>query len=244
MLQTHLCSKIDNNKKSYRRKQPNRLQYFWGDNLKDIPFFSTELGVASLTLREIPYSKRAYILIRDTQEGEAFLRECAGFCCVAGAEEIYASGHTACQAYPEHTAILQMQIHKEQLEESDAYLFPVTEASVGLWRQLYNEKAVNIPNAAYMTAADEKELIRSCGGYFIHKDGSLLGIGRVEGNMILWISSCIPGQGKTVLCALAHTLTDEIITLEVSEKNTKAMAFYERMGFVPSKKLSCWYRIK
>ena len=219
------------------------LKCFRGDNLKDIPFFSTELGVASLTLREIPYTKRAYILIRDTQDGEAFLRECAGFCRAAGAEEVFASGHSACRAYPEHTAILQMQIRKEQIEASDAALFPVTEATVGLWRQLYNEKAVRIPNAAYMTASDEKDLIRSGGGYFVHHNGTRLGIGRVDGDTILWISSCIPGQGETVLRALSHALTEEIVRLEVSDKNEKAMAFYAQIGFVPVAELSRWYRI-
>ena len=42
--------------------------------MKDFPLFTTENGVASLILKEIPYRSEAYIILRDTQSPEALLR--------------------------------------------------------------------------------------------------------------------------------------------------------------------------
>ena len=61
--------------------------------MKDFPLFTTENGVASLILKEIPYRSEAYIVLRDARSAEALLRECADFCRACGAEKVYASGH-------------------------------------------------------------------------------------------------------------------------------------------------------
>ena len=37
--------------------------------MKDFPVFTTEYGVASLTLKEVPYREEAYVLLRDVQPG-------------------------------------------------------------------------------------------------------------------------------------------------------------------------------
>ena len=60
--------------------------------MRNIPVFTTEYGVGSLILREIPYRQEAYIRIQDTKEPEAFLGECVDFCKAAGAERIYGTG--------------------------------------------------------------------------------------------------------------------------------------------------------
>ena len=41
-----------------------------GEKMKDFPMFTTEFGIASLILREIPYRGEAFILIQDTQQPE------------------------------------------------------------------------------------------------------------------------------------------------------------------------------
>ena len=61
--------------------------------MKDFPMFTTEYGVASLLLKEIPYKETAYIIIRSSQEPEELLKECISFCRMVGAEKIYARGH-------------------------------------------------------------------------------------------------------------------------------------------------------
>ena len=43
--------------------------------MKDFPVFTTENGVASLVLKEIPYRREAYITLRDSRTPEALLEE-------------------------------------------------------------------------------------------------------------------------------------------------------------------------
>ena len=55
--------------------------------MKDFPVFTTENGVASLILKEVPYRGEAYIHLRDSQDPKALLEECVSFCAACGAEK-------------------------------------------------------------------------------------------------------------------------------------------------------------
>ena len=72
--------------------------------MRDFPIFTTDYGVSSLILREIPYRQEAYIHIQDVQpDGFAdHLKECVSFCRMAGAERIFARGHEMLADYPQH----------------------------------------------------------------------------------------------------------------------------------------------
>ena len=56
--------------------------------MRDIPVFTTEYGVASLVLREIPYRQEAYISIQSSLQPEELLAECVSFCRACGAEKV------------------------------------------------------------------------------------------------------------------------------------------------------------
>lgn len=211
--------------------------------MKDIPLFTSEYGVASLTLREIPYRGIAYVKLQATEEPALLIDECVDFCRAAGAERIYASGHTYLEMYPYHTTILRLQCDKVLIEDTDAALWPVQEHTLPKWLDLYNQKAVKIPNAAWMTAADGGRMLGQGEGYFIHRGEELLGIGRVTDGQIAWLSACRPKAGVDVVRALCHAVMEDTISLEVSAENVKAMALYESMGFVPCEELSRWYKI-
>lgn len=211
--------------------------------MKDIPVFNTENGVASLFLREIPYRKRAHIKLQSTQNPEALLRECVDFCRLCGAEWIDAAGHEYLEQYPLITAILAMQRPKEGLAETDACLYPVTESTVQQWLDIYNERMADIPNAAYMDSADGKKLLKTGDGYFVHRDGKLLGIGKAAGDFIDTVISVVPGMGETVVLALASVLTEDTVKLMVASENHRAVGLYQRMGFVKTGELSRWYKI-
>ena len=47
--------------------------------MKDIPVFTTENGVASLTLREIPYSRKAYFRIQSASDAAMLIKECVEY---------------------------------------------------------------------------------------------------------------------------------------------------------------------
>lgn len=211
--------------------------------MRDIPVFTTEYGVASLVLREIPYRQEAYIRIQDTAYPEEFLQECVFFCRIAGAEKIFATGHDCLQRYPLYTTVWRMCRPLDGLPETDAMTMPVTEATLERWRGLYNEAMAGVPNAAYMDQADGKAMLDRGDGYFVHRDGELLGIGIAAGDMIRAIAATKRGAGQDVLLALTHALSGEQIYLEVASENMRAVRLYERLGFLKTQELSVWYDV-
>lgn len=211
--------------------------------MKDIPVFDTEHGVASLFLREIPYRGRAHIKIQSSLEPEKLLQECVGFCRACGAEWIDAAGHEYLEKYPLITALYLMQRRLDTMEPTQDCVFPVTEENVGQWLAIYNERMADVPNSAYMDSADGRELLKSGDGYFIHRDGVLLGIGKAKGDFIDAVISTQPGMGERVVKALCSVLHGDTVRLMVAGANTRAVRLYERMGFIKVKELSRWHRV-
>ncbi len=212
--------------------------------LRDIPFFTTEHGVASLTLSQIPYTQSAYIRIQSTQDPQTLLEECLGFCRAAGAEQIFATGHAVCESYPEYTKILAMQVMRDSIKDTDAALFPVTEETLSTWLEIYNQKVRSVPGGAWMTIQMGRDMVKEGGGYFVHRDEKLMGIGKIKGSEICWVASVVPGGGWEVVSALCHGIFEDVVTLEVASENGKAISLYEKMGFIPTAEISTWYRIK
>ena len=211
--------------------------------MKDFPVFTTEYGVASLILREVPYQGIAYIRIQATQEPEKLLKECVSFCRMVGAERICATGHESLVGYPFYTAVWEMACLRESLGQTEAALWPVTEETSARFRELYNEKVKKIPNAAWMDGKEEKRMLEKGDGYFVHRDGKLLGIGRVEGETLLFLASFAPGAGPDVIRALASVSREERCVLDVASENVKALALYERLGFIKVGERSRWFLV-
>ncbi len=211
--------------------------------MKDIPVFTTQYGIASLILREVPYQQTAYIRLQATDKPECLLEECIGFCRMVGAEKIFVKETDGLPHYPLHTAIWQMRCMTDSLGDSDAALFPVQEHTADEFQRIYNEKVSRIPNAAWMDNADKREMLKTGEGYFVHRGQRLLGIGRVLGGEIRFLASVFPGAGADVLKALAHAITEETITVAVASANEKAVSLYERLGFLKIAELSRWYRV-
>ena len=210
--------------------------------MKDFPMFTTEYGLASLVLKEIPYKEEAYITLRATQQPAELLAECVSFCRICGAERVYATGHEVLETYPLQTAVLEMR-GECPAEESPACLFPVTEQTVSRWRQICNGRMRSVDNSATLEARDEKEILGSGGAYFVHRDGELLGIGWIRDGELLAVAAVVPGAGETVLRTLLSLTPGEILTLQVASTNHRAIRLYERLGFIRTREVSRWYRV-
>ena len=80
--------------------------------MRDFPFFSTEYGVASITLREIPYTRQGYIWVQTVQKGSLLrhLKECAQFCRAAGAERVFAANHPGLKQFKSYFTLLQLRL--------------------------------------------------------------------------------------------------------------------------------------
>jgi len=211
--------------------------------MRDFPVFTTEYGVGSLVLKEIPYSGSAYITIHDATDPAGFLAECTDFCKAVGAKRIYASGHSILEEYEFFTSVVKMTAPICCFQETDTALFPVTESTIDRWRDIYNKKMADVPNSAYMSERSAQELLKKGNGYFAHRDCELYGIGIASESIIRCVASVIPGKGREVVLALLHALTADQVELEVASTNTRAVRLYESMGFVKVQELSKWYKI-
>lgn len=211
--------------------------------MKDIPFFTSEYGAASLTLKEIPARGIAYVKILSSLQPESLIEECISFCRACGADDIYASGDACLQKYPLTAELIRMTGNREDIPETDASVFPVTEQTVSRWREIYNERMSGVPNAAWMSKRDEKDLLAGGDCYFVHRSGELLGIGKASGNQIDMIASVRKGAGRDVLQAMVSVLAEDSVSLIVAKENSRAVCLYESMGFVPVESVSKWYKI-
>lgn len=209
--------------------------------MKNIPVFTTEYGVASLSLGQIQSRGEAFIRVQDIQPGrmDLLIRECAAFCRAAGAERVYASQWAGEPAY----SVIEMRglplFDPDQVEN----LFPATEATVARWREIYNNAMQNVHHSRYLSGYDEEKILSSGGAYFVHRRGDLLGIGWVEDQKILAVASCKPGFGFRVAQTLLSVMADEPVSLEVASSNTRAIRLYERLGLVKTAEISRWYEI-
>ncbi len=213
--------------------------------MKDIPIFTTEWGIASLLLKEIPYRQEAFIRIRSAAPGglSPLLEECITFCRMAGAEKIYAEGDEGLQSFDCHAVVLKMRGHALVDLTKVRCLFPVTEATVAFWRKIYNERMQDVDCAATLTAFDEKDLTNNPGAYFVHRDGELLGIGLMEDTKLRAICSVKQGTGEEILHTLLSLVEGEYVSLEVASTNLRGRSLYEKFGFITVSEGEHWYRV-
>lgn len=210
--------------------------------MRDIPMFPTDHGVASLALGQIPYRREAYITVQTALPGEAaaLVAECAAFCRMAGAEKIYARGE-GLEGFPVHTALWTMRgtawVDREKLES----LFPVTSATAPRWREVYNRRMAGVDLAALLEERDEARLLT--GAYFVHHQGTLLGIGWLEDTRLLAMASAKPGAGERVMHSLMSLVEGADMTLEVASTNTRATELYRRLGFLPTEEKERWHEV-
>lgn len=211
--------------------------------MKDIPFFPTDFGTASLALGEIPYRQTAYIRVLNVQEGQlpSLIGECAGFCRAAGAEQIFWTAPDV-QAQP-HCIIYEMRgtalVDPSKVEN----LFPVTDATVAQWRRIYNDAMKSVDHTTTLTARDEQRIINSGGAYFVHRNGTLLGIGWLEDTKLLAIAAAERGTGERIAHTLMSLIEGASVTLEVASTNERAIRLYEKLGFLKTGEIIRWYKV-
>lgn len=213
--------------------------------MRDFPIFTTEYGIASLFLKEIPYRAEAYIRVGEVagEDFDAHLRECVSFCRAAGAEHIYAAGHEALADYPLRCAVLEMRGEARVDREKLACLFPVTEKTVSRWREIYNRAMADVDNAATLEGREEGKILSSGGAYFIHRDGQLLGIGWMEDTRLLAVAAEERGSGEILMHTLMSLVEGADMTLEVASTNHRAIRLYEKLGFIQTRELTAWYAV-
>ena len=210
--------------------------------MKDFPMFTTEYGLASLVLKEIPYKEEAYVTVLSSDQPAELLAECVSFCRICGAERIYAKGHDDLETYPLHTSTLEM----EKLVEAGpapAKLVSVTAETVGQWRRICNERMRTVDNAATLESRDEKWILESGGAYFIYNKEEMLGIGWIDKGELMAVAAVKPGAGQQIMETLFPLMDGQALRLQVASTNAKAIRLYKRLGFRQTKEVSRWHRV-
>ena len=210
--------------------------------MRDFPVFTTEYGVASLILKEVPYRQEAYIVIQSSEEPKELLAECIGFCRMVGAEKIYVRGHAIAEDYPLHNIIYRMRGEITADEELLEHLWPVTEETVSRWREYMNEKMRAIDNSVTLEKREEKDILSQGGAYFVHRAGQLYGAGWLVEDELKLIAA-ERGKGMRVLHTLLSAENPEQLQLEVASTNARALRFYEKLGLIKTAEVYRWYRV-
>ena len=217
--------------------------------MKDIPIFTGQYGCASLILREIPYKKQAYVLVRSVLEGKMrlFLEECREFCIAAGAETVSASADEPLPFLPHIHDMLELTVRKAELPPLDkrVALLPVTRQNASEYQEIYNLLFRDIPNAATCTGSDLERLIQTGSARLAAVDGQIAGIGETDSSELRAIG-VLPqyrGLGAPLALTLIENISVDPITLRVSSSNTRALRLYEKLNFHVSGCLSRWYAL-
>lgn len=212
--------------------------------MRDFPVFDTEFGIASLVLKEVPYRGEAYIIIQSTQQPEELLGECVSFCRMVGAEKIYARGHEYLEQFPLHAIIYEMRGRAKVAEEMMENLWPVTEETIEKWRSLMNERMTGVDNSGTLEKAREKEILKSGGAYFVHRNGEPMGAFWLLEDEVKLVASLQPGAGERVMHTLFSLVPEQQLKLQVVSTNHRAIRLYEKLGFVKTRELRRWFWVK
>ena len=218
--------------------------------MNNIPLYFSSGGTATLILREIPYSGRAFILIRTLLEDglSALMEETRRFCMECGAKTCYISYADAPKALPLRHAydILKLHIHKEELpSDLSLSLIPMTTENEREYMNIYNVCFQGSSHAMTYDYGQLQRIYRSGQKAFLAAmpDGSICGIGELHDNELAAIA-LLPefrGNGRHLALALMQHCPGPEITLTVSSDNDAALALYDKLGFRVYETESSWY---
>jgi hypothetical protein len=211
--------------------------------VRDIPLFTTANGAASLYLKKIPFTKEAFVHIRDSLACDELVKECIDVCRMAGAEQIYATGHENLKRYPLYCSVQGFSVQKDRLASTDAVALPVSPHMRDWWRQIYNEKMACVATASALSLTDVEKLIQEGKAYCIYRDCIILGIGVCYDGLIHAVASVVPGSGRDSVLALADCMDCQTICLSVASTNDRAIRLYRSLGFTEAETYSLWYKI-
>ena len=159
--------------------------------MRNIPVFTGEFGAA--TLQEKPGRGRPTV-VQWVQPGKTweFLAECARFCRMAGARRVLASHlpeprrlllKSGCSVWPACGPACRRRTQRcgPSARKTEKNFCGFTTRGMS-----------GVPAAMSLHQGDLPRLWTR-GGYFVHRDGALLGIGQVNGDTLLSLVSCRRG---------------------------------------------------
>ena len=220
-------------------------------SMNNIPVFTGQGGTATLILREIPISGKAYILLRTVLPGQAenLVAECASFCKMCGAEEIFASWEDGDLPFlPPAYDIYLLHVLKSALPEGKpVQLTPMTPENDAIFQRIYNRCFSHVSHALSYDRGQIARIYREHQKAFLALDEKKkpYGIGELHGDELAAIA-VLPkyrGTGTDLAISLLQLCPGEELRVTVASDNDAAMRLYERLGFHLAGVESRWFRV-
>lgn len=209
----------------------------------NIPVFTTDVGVATLILREIPQFGRAYVLPRSFFGApEVLVRECAAFCRSVGAERVDVQLSAAAPGTAFSCEIWELTRPALPAPESGLLLEPLGPEMLDVYRALYNRRFRAVDNAASCSAQDAREAAQK-GAYLLLEQGEAIGLGQIWDGELYAVAAGRPGLGYALTCALLQKAVPGPVRLQVASSNAPALRLYERLDFEKTGVRSRWFRV-
>jgi hypothetical protein len=214
--------------------------------MRDIPFFQWEGCVATLALSEIPYRRKAYVLVRlaPAEKLRAFMKECVAFCRMAGAQRIYASAEHPLETGVPAYALVRYVCPRAALQPVNLELTPLNAENQHLFLELQRQLFQSVDGAATYTLQDCERIKKAASGFLWMEGGTPIGIGELRNGEIGTVGVTRPGTGGTLVRALAGKLSSEVVSVQTASTNERAIRLYEKLGFRLDEVLSDWYLIE
>lgn len=215
--------------------------------MKDIPVFTGAHGIATLVLKEIPWSGCGYVIVRSVwDDAAAFLDECLGFCRACGAEQVYASWENADLPADHAYDMVRMEIKKSELPPlCEIETENLTKENSQAFLEIYNKCFQQVPNAASYSAKDTARLLGEETAYLVRRNGEYAAIAEISREGLEAVA--VLPEHKGLGYALTRTVLEKVpstnIKLKVASTNTRAVRLYERLGFVFGGVLSRWWKL-
>ena len=219
--------------------------------MNNIPVFTAQGGTATLILREIPISGKAYVLLRTVLPGmeENLAAECASFCRMCGAEEILASWADGDLPFlPPAYDIYLLHVSKSALPEGKpVQLVPMTPENDAIYQRIYNQCFSHVSHALSYDRGQIARIYREHQKAFLALDAENrpYGIGELHGNELAAVA-VLPkrrGTGTDLALSLLQLCPGEDLKVTVASDNEAAMHLYEKLGFHLFGVESKWFRV-
>lgn len=219
--------------------------------MKNIPIFTASSGMASLILREIPYSGRAYVMVRAVWRGEtaALLAECGQFCRAAGAETVFASQEL--EPLPARHAydLLELRCQRADLPAPDRSLElePLTAENAAAYLEIYNRCFRDLPGAAAYDRADMQRLLGKNLAFLTKTAGQYAAVAELTPGGLAGVA-VLPecrgrGLGRNLTLAALRRLDAPELTLKTASTNVTALQLYRNLGFGRDRVTSRWWQL-
>lgn len=215
--------------------------------MKDIPVFTGSHGIATLVLKEIPWSGCGYVIVRSVwDDAAAFLDECLGFCRACGAEAVYASWEMA-ELPAEHAYdMVELQMKKADLPKGGfVETEDLTKENSEAFLQVYDRCFRNVPNAASYGPKDTARLLGEETAYLVFRGGVCAAIAEIsrEGLEAVAVLPEYRGLGYDLTRTVLEKVPSQTLKLKTASTNTRALRLYARLGFQKTSVLSRWWKL-